>query len=189
MFCYEGSLTADRLQHIWDSLYITVQTSTPHNLAVTCGNSSQDVLTSAPLPVPSAVWLSPFTVNCVGVRFAGSSDDATNFKLTMDLRLRLMYPVLALLGVLLIFIAPSLSRCVYMHMMLQPYIPYPPLHRNVPLIYGTGVTLGILASVLVLLYILSRYMPGVSAVLALCIHAILFSSERVPGPGVSCWGL
>ena len=34
--------------------------------------------------------------------------------------------------------------------------------RNVPLIYSTGVTIGILTSVLILLYILSRYMPGVS---------------------------
>ena len=42
-----------------------------------------------------------------------------------------------------------------------------PSPRNVVLIYGTGITIGILASVIVLLYILGRYIPGVSLPLSL----------------------
>lgn len=91
----------------------------------------------------SNVYLSPYGTSCIGVRHSGEVRSAVHYRLTAREKLLWWFPLLLAVGVLLFFSASRLSR-------------------NVTLYYGTGITIGVLASILVLLYVFSKFVPKVS---------------------------
>lgn len=110
IFCYDGFLSYNTLLHIWDSLHITIETATPRTLVLRYGNTSHVIVSgrgsahnnSAPL------LLNPFAVNCVGVSHVGGS--TTYFSVDAKLELWMPYPVLLVVGLILLFMAPRFSK-------------------------------------------------------------------------------
>ena len=75
------------------------------------------------------------------------------------LELILYYPIFLLVGLFLFFGAPGFSRYV-----LQAKVNFVYFFscRNVTFYYASGISIGIVASLLVLLYVFSKFVPKVS---------------------------
>ena len=108
VYCYDSDFQWSKVVHVWDSLYITIVTEKPSNMAVFSGNSSKKSTTRA-ISASSVMHLNPFKTSCVGVVHAGGSD-GTPYSVNARLKLWPGYPVLTAMGLLLLFRAPKLSR-------------------------------------------------------------------------------
>ncbi|XP_072173886.1 nuclear envelope integral membrane protein 1-like [Diadema setosum] len=86
--------------------------------------------------------LSPFKETCIGVETKNGFEFVTNQR-----NIDLLYLSLLFAGIILYFISPALSRNYVFH-------------------YSSGVFIGVLASLLVLVYVLSKFIPQRSGALA-----------------------
>ncbi|XP_041458208.1 nuclear envelope integral membrane protein 1-like isoform X2 [Lytechinus variegatus] len=89
--------------------------------------------------------LSPFKDTCVGVETSGGFEIVTNQR-----NIDVLYMGLLLLGLTLFLISPALSRNYIFH-------------------YSSGVTIGVLASLLILIYVFSKFVPKKSGALSILI--------------------
>jgi len=148
MYCYEGtfwSLAPSPVVHIWDQLRVTISNTHHHRLLVTMGNDSTVALESSSgqnVTGGHPISLSPFESACVAVRPAHMLSSSVSYEVEARLQLFFGYPFMFIVGVLLIFKSPQYSR-------------------NAASVYTAGVLIGVLGSVLVLLYLLTRLVPGV----------------------------
>ena len=149
MFCYEGtfwSLVPNPVVHIWDQLKVTISNTQYQQLLVTVGNDSTSALASSSglnVSGEQPVSLSPFTSACVALRHARLLSLSVSYDLRAQFQFCLRYPIMFVMGIFLLFKSPQYSR-------------------NAASVYTAGVLIGVLGSVLVLLYLLSRVVPGVS---------------------------
>ncbi|XP_019849687.1 PREDICTED: nuclear envelope integral membrane protein 1-like [Amphimedon queenslandica] len=88
----------------------------------------------------SVLKLSPFDTNCVGVKDSSPAKIGGKGTVAFSRRLLIYYPILLLVALLLFYSAPKLTR-------------------NPKFYYSSGILIGILASILVLLYIFSKLVP------------------------------
>lgn len=148
MFCYDGSLTSitKPIVRFWDYLNIVITTTTPKQVSVVYGNSSKFVLSKVAthhnFSSSQPLLVSPYELRCVAVKRLASGPGDVSYSLYAEYKLAWHMPLLFLAGCFLLFAAPGLSK-------------------NVPLLYGTGIAIGILGSGIILLYIISRFLPGV----------------------------
>ena len=152
VYCYEGSFwIVSPFVRFWDYLHVVVTTDAPKLLRVTYGNSSKAVLKSKLYTIhnftsSNPILLSPYKVHCVVVQYMPSGPNKeVSYSLHTEFRVYWYFPLLFVAGCVLLFAAPAMSR-------------------SVPLLYGAGVTIGILGSALILLYVVSRFIPGVGGV-------------------------
>ncbi|XP_038078390.1 nuclear envelope integral membrane protein 1-like [Patiria miniata] len=148
-----------RWLRLWSSLDVKVKNTGPTKgrITIVVGANETDVEKQLsqyngllPSFLPPWAWfqqgrMSPLRKNCIGVQAA----DRVHIRVTESL-VNWVSLLLTVVGVSLFLAAPRLSKSVVFH-------------------YSTGVTVGVLASVLILVYILSRFIPrrtGAFAVLA-----------------------
>ena len=153
IFCYQGFATNSLplLSHSWQGLQLSIEAASSKYLTLVYSNTSSGVIVDARSTVdydaPQSVNVSsmspfnPYRLVCFGVKRVGSGE-SVDFSLSAKLVFLYHFPVLLFAGLFLLFAAHRLSR-------------------NVTLFYGTGVTLGVVASLLILLYIFSKFVPKV----------------------------
>lgn len=90
----------------------------------------------------SSVGVPTFQPQCVGVKYNGKT--GLHAKMCITERVHLRHPLLLVSGTVLFFLAPNLCQ-------------------NIALQYSTGTALGVVASLLILIYIISRMVPGKKA--------------------------
>ena len=117
VYCYEGAepLSLPGLANAWTSLHIRVKCENPDYIQLLFSNSSVDMFeTLDTLSYPNDGNITffhevpPYNVFCVGVKYNGR--DYVNYKLYADLVFMWRFPVLLLVGIVLFFCAPSMSR-------------------------------------------------------------------------------
>ncbi|XP_022081667.1 nuclear envelope integral membrane protein 1-like [Acanthaster planci] len=154
--CFEARVDW-RWLRLWSTLNVKVVNVGPPDTKITVvvGANMTDVEKHLskkngilPSLLPPWVWsqprgMSPLHNNCIGVR----ASDQVEVTVT-ETYVHWMYFLLTVGGVSLVFAAPRLSKSVVFH-------------------YSTGVTLGTVASLLILVYILSRFIPRRTGALSL----------------------
>ncbi|XP_062519801.1 nuclear envelope integral membrane protein-like [Corticium candelabrum] len=148
IYCYKGIelFSPEAIFRLWSSVHAQVFSSTK-NYQLLSGNSSAQVvqeknkMDSRWLYWPwhqDSMMLSPFGESCFGLVFTVSRAE---FYINTTIRvIHWQFPVCLLVGLFLFFAAERMSR-------------------NPLFFYSSGMTVGVLASVLVVVYILSRLMP------------------------------
>lgn len=147
MYCYEGdfwSIRPNPFIRFWDQLRVTVSPASPDNIQVTQGVHSiaaRDSIIPRNASSSRPLCFSPYESSCAAIQLVYGGR-GTGYRITADFQLNLIYPVLFLVGTFLLFLSPKYSR-------------------NSASVYTAGVLVGVLGSVLVLIYFFSRLIPGV----------------------------
>eukprot|EP00731_Ephydatia_muelleri_P012707 Em0007g17a len=128
------------LLHVWDAVVISIATEQAPPPLVQLFRVENDTLDTA--HGSGHLVLSPIGVSCVEVRGTDHtpSSEGLEYTLMVTTTLPLYYPGLLVIGLILFFIAPSLSR-------------------NIGVYYSTSVLLGVVMSLLLLLFIFYRMVP------------------------------
>lgn len=145
IFCYNNTTQISPLLRVWSSVKFSVESLGEVEIYqgdnitdIACQHQSKSNIwlqTSFDLWKSNSVSLNPFKRSCVGV-LTKDNYDITLFNKVLDLRLLLTY----LLAIILFLLAPLLSR-------------------NVVCYYGTGISIGVVASLLILAIVLGRLVP------------------------------
>lgn len=146
-YCYKGSdsRSPSALLHVWDCLEVSisrVDKAQPSVQLFHVENITSD--TSYISSGSNHLLLSPFGESCVEVKRI-DGPDGTEYSITAIKTLPPYYPLLLAIGVILYLTAPSLSR-------------------NIGIYYSTSTALGVVLSLLLLLFIFYRMVPKSSMI-------------------------
>lgn len=143
------------LYQSWLRYHVTIGTDSSKRMSLVIGNSTEDTkkLTKE---VYSPFWSSneritqtsyfgssPYNTLCIGIKniiSKNGKDDIDTFSLIFERQLHFIYPVLLIAGITIFYIAPHLTK-------------------NMTFYYSSGIALGIVASLLILLYVFSKFVP------------------------------
>ncbi|XP_078580954.1 nuclear envelope integral membrane protein 1-like [Branchiostoma floridae x Branchiostoma japonicum] len=149
VFCYSGEAASPFL--LWSSVTVRVKSldGAPtiyvgHNKSEVCQKQNQQNLILYWLMIsPDKVSLPPFERSCVGVEYASTTYIGLDKK-----AINVWSPACLVFGLLIFSYASTLSR-------------------NVLFYYSSGITVGVLASLLILVYMLSKLVPKKSGAVVL----------------------
>ncbi|XP_035657847.1 nuclear envelope integral membrane protein 1-like [Branchiostoma floridae] len=149
VFCYSGEAASPFL--LWSSVTVRVKSldGAPtiyvgHNKSEVCQKQDQQNLILYWLMIsPDKVSLPPFERSCVGVEYASTTYIGLDKK-----AINVWSPACLVFGLLIFSYASTLSR-------------------NVLFYYSSGITVGVLASLLILVYMLSKLVPKKSGAVVL----------------------
>ena len=120
-YCSEGldKHTPWGYLHSWSAMYVTIRADPADGINVADGNSSTAVkeklkegVCLPPSNTSIVVELSIYNTSCVGIRHSHTIDDQVWYIMDAKKGVVPMYPIFLGLGLVLLFSAPSLSRCV-----------------------------------------------------------------------------
>ena len=199
VFCNRGvqPLSLEAVTKLWTDIRVAVIITPKDGLIITRGNSSESALSGD--DAKTTDWngthylrLSPFGVDCVGL-VAVPVEGQGRVEYELSVRVGPAYRGLVLLavGVGLLVAAPHLSRsggqCQGVGQRLTHTHTHTP--RSVTLFYGAGVTFGVIASILILLYVFSKFVPKVSVALWGCREgSVGVQGGHCGGAGRALWG-
>ena len=165
MYCYKwmSPYNPSAVFHIWDTVLVSVATGVGAPPSVQLFLLEEDgTLGSADPPHGVNLTLSAFGESCVEAKVIdseASTRPAEVYVLTVRHKIKLRYLALLLIGLVLFFNAPSASR------LATPFLDWFQSHahfsRNVGMYYSLSVLLGVVMSLLLLLYVFSRMIPKV----------------------------
>ncbi|XP_066300624.1 nuclear envelope integral membrane protein 1-like [Branchiostoma lanceolatum] len=149
VFCYQGEAASPFL--LWSSVTVRVKSldGAPtlyvgHNKSEVCQKQNQQSLILYWLMIsPDKVSLPPFEKSCIGVEYTSTTHIGLDKKV-----INVWFPACLVLGLVIFSYASTLSR-------------------NVLFYYSSGITVGVLASLLILVYMLSKLVPKKSGAFVL----------------------
>eukprot|EP00731_Ephydatia_muelleri_P013506 Em0007g816a len=149
VYCYQAlhPYNPSALLQIWSAVTVSVATDTGLPPSVELVLLENGTLPSPLGPHGSTLILSPFRESCMEVRAIGptSSPHPDTYSLMVRHKTKLRYLALMAIGLILFFGAPSASR-------------------NLAVYYSSSVVLGVMLSLLLLLFIFSRMIPKTSMI-------------------------
>ncbi|KAI8483007.1 hypothetical protein Bbelb_393070 [Branchiostoma belcheri] len=149
VFCYKGEAASPFL--LWSSVTVRVKSldGAPtlyvgHNKSEVCEKQNQQSLILYWLMIsPDKVSLPPFEKSCIGVEYTSTTHIGLDKKV-----INVWFPACLVFGLVVFSHAATLSR-------------------NVLFYYSSGITVGVLASLLILVYMLSKLVPKKSGAFVL----------------------
>ena len=173
MYCYKGlnpySLSA--IFHVWDVVLVSIATGKDASLPVWLFLVENGSQVDPNVPHESTLALPSFGENCVEVKVtdSASSPYMEMYSLTVRHKLKVRYIVLLAVGLILFISAPSASRLATpSQLQMIPDEAHP--FRNVGVYYSWSVLLGVMMSLLLLLFIFSKMIPKVRGVALSTVH-------------------
>ncbi|XP_064613742.1 nuclear envelope integral membrane protein 1-like isoform X1 [Liolophura sinensis] len=142
VYCYRGEIK--KPWKLWKKPQVKVNFGLEASYKVYWGKNASDIYSQystdymAHLTMiyrPETLTLDPFNASCIGV----SSTYGYHLQFSVK-SIELWYPFLQFLGIFFFFYAKKLSKNAAFH-------------------YGTGVSVGVVASILIVAYILGKYIP------------------------------
>ena len=117
-YCYHGynEHTLPGFFHQWHEMVITVTGNPPHGVTITLGNTSQSVRNEDANVCTShsnksrTIQFPPYGVSCLGIRYSRVERPKVHYELEAEERIALRYPVSLVIGLVLLFGAPSMCR-------------------------------------------------------------------------------
>jgi hypothetical protein len=150
-FCHKGVdlYSLEGFAAFWITLRASITLTPTDGAIIGRGNSSERALSGDETKTyhrngTHYLHVSPFSVECVGV----VPDEKVGYRLAVKRGVAYERITLLVAGVVLLFGAPRLAR-------------------SVTLFYGAGITVGILASVLILLYMFGKFVPKKTSIVGL----------------------
>ena len=118
VYCYEGTnpYSLNGLLLVWHSLHINILTSSPEGMSLVLDNNTDAIIKSFKtnavddINATEGIYLSPYQLHCIGMKHSGAVRNVVPYAFNAQLKLLPHFPIMLLVGVFLLFAAPSLSR-------------------------------------------------------------------------------